>query len=464
MWTGHQIRFNNNLTQRLLELATQNGYLFDTQDFTFVTVRDRIRSFYNAFVSQKRKGLRNMAHKEDDGRHRCDNGPIGHGPSRNGRSLGTPPTTRGLNPGLDSLDRDHGGPNLTISPSLSLNHARYSQLQDATTRALTKPGKDSRHWRQAGDDSEPSCRRVSLERQPLQATQGSLMVGGCGGGGSQNSFTPVTTRPGRNSGVANAAPDRFMGDEAHSVEVGEAGAIPPGLLVMVVKLCTPVLNQRYQSCEHRRLAQDFLREGRWYHPTDADQRVEWWVHESPRRVHILMQQQALERTDPPKDHHENRTGPKDKQFADTTPTIVCSTEGPVNGTQRTSNPVQTGSASPNASLHESRRWDTPMAAFRLDAEASSHKELNVGLDGGPCSVSPAPRLTVSRSPFNFFQPPSFPADMVPSPALPVTGCPSRTAPCEALVVHQSATMNTAHPPTPPKLERGLLPTLAEPLP
>jgi hypothetical protein len=57
-YTVQQKHFNNNLTERLLEIATQYGYLFDTQDFTFVTVRDRIRCFYKSFVqSQKKRGF-----------------------------------------------------------------------------------------------------------------------------------------------------------------------------------------------------------------------------------------------------------------------------------------------------------------------------------------------------------------------------------------------------------------------
>jgi hypothetical protein len=619
-YTVQQRHFNNNLTERLLEFATQYGYLFDTQDFTFVSVRNQVRWFYNSFVRLQKEraarmgyaarmaGFRNLPDEENNDRHRREDGSIGHDPSRNGRSLGTPPTTLGLNPGLDNLDRGHRGPASTINPSLSLNHTHYSQFPDANTRALTKPGKDSLDGREAGDDDEPSCRRVSLERhqdqQPLapettpqsndgrsqgrpmhrpvatrardpivelggridgpdppcnyrgarkwdpfaghecqrsqknrrrvdvdgvqavgalsddgqrrrvtipagrivvdgkngaeprafrdflrqdqnrstrrvedsfpaavdgaamnldddewrsratksrlvenenrlsqredsrqrifvqpslRATQVSLMPEG--GGGSQNSsFASVMTRPAKKSEMANTASDRSMGDEAHSVVAAAAVAIPPGLVGMVVKQCTPVLNQRYDSGGRRRIAQRFLREGRWYHPTDADQPVEWWVDESLRRIHILMQQQALERTNPPKDHPENRGDPSEECVADTTPNKVCSTEGLVNGTQHKSRPALAHSTPTNASLHESRRWDTPTTAFDLDVEVCSHTKSNFGLVGGPCSVSPAPRLTGCRSPFNFFQPPSFPADMVPSPALPVTECPSRTTP------------------------------------
>jgi hypothetical protein len=56
-YTVQQKQFNNQLTKRLLTLATQHGYIFDTKDFNFVTVRDRIRCYYKSFVqSQKKRG------------------------------------------------------------------------------------------------------------------------------------------------------------------------------------------------------------------------------------------------------------------------------------------------------------------------------------------------------------------------------------------------------------------------
>ena len=41
-----------------MELATKHGYVFDTKDFGFVTVRDRIRCYYKSFVqSAKKRGI-----------------------------------------------------------------------------------------------------------------------------------------------------------------------------------------------------------------------------------------------------------------------------------------------------------------------------------------------------------------------------------------------------------------------
>lgn len=54
-YTLQQKQYNNLLTERLLELATQHGYVFDTKDFGFVTVRDRIRCYYKSFVQSARK-------------------------------------------------------------------------------------------------------------------------------------------------------------------------------------------------------------------------------------------------------------------------------------------------------------------------------------------------------------------------------------------------------------------------
>ena len=46
------------MTERLLELATEHGYIFDEVDFNFVTVRDRIRCYYKSFVqSAKKRGV-----------------------------------------------------------------------------------------------------------------------------------------------------------------------------------------------------------------------------------------------------------------------------------------------------------------------------------------------------------------------------------------------------------------------
>lgn len=57
-YTIEQKNYNNTLTQDLLSLATKHGYIFDTTDFTFVTVRDRIRCYYKSYVqSAKKRGI-----------------------------------------------------------------------------------------------------------------------------------------------------------------------------------------------------------------------------------------------------------------------------------------------------------------------------------------------------------------------------------------------------------------------
>lgn len=57
-YTVQQKKYNNELTERLLELATQHGYVFDTDSFNFVVVRDRIRCYYKSFVqSAKKRGV-----------------------------------------------------------------------------------------------------------------------------------------------------------------------------------------------------------------------------------------------------------------------------------------------------------------------------------------------------------------------------------------------------------------------
>ena len=57
-YTIQQKQYNNRLTDELLELATRYGYIFDTQEFSFVTVRDRIRCYYKSYVqSAKKRGV-----------------------------------------------------------------------------------------------------------------------------------------------------------------------------------------------------------------------------------------------------------------------------------------------------------------------------------------------------------------------------------------------------------------------
>lgn len=54
-YTAEQKQYNNWLTERLLEVADRNHYIFDPNDFNFVAVRDRIRCYYKSFVQTARK-------------------------------------------------------------------------------------------------------------------------------------------------------------------------------------------------------------------------------------------------------------------------------------------------------------------------------------------------------------------------------------------------------------------------
>jgi len=57
-YTMQQKNYNNRLTERLLELASENGYIFDEEVFSFVTVRDRIRCYFKSYVqSRKKRGV-----------------------------------------------------------------------------------------------------------------------------------------------------------------------------------------------------------------------------------------------------------------------------------------------------------------------------------------------------------------------------------------------------------------------
>lgn len=54
-YTVEQKQFNNQLTERLIELAEKYNYVFDQQDFNFVAIRDRIRCYYKSYVQTARK-------------------------------------------------------------------------------------------------------------------------------------------------------------------------------------------------------------------------------------------------------------------------------------------------------------------------------------------------------------------------------------------------------------------------
>lgn len=57
-YTIQQKKYNNRLTERLLDLAAEHHYVFNEDEFSFVTVRDRIRCFYKSYVqSSKKRGI-----------------------------------------------------------------------------------------------------------------------------------------------------------------------------------------------------------------------------------------------------------------------------------------------------------------------------------------------------------------------------------------------------------------------
>jgi hypothetical protein len=46
------------LTEQMIQLASQHRLVFDKNDFSFVTVRDRIRCYYKSYVqSLKKRGI-----------------------------------------------------------------------------------------------------------------------------------------------------------------------------------------------------------------------------------------------------------------------------------------------------------------------------------------------------------------------------------------------------------------------
>lgn len=57
-YTMEQKQYNNRLTERLIELASECGYVFDQNSFTFVSIRDRIRCYFKSYVqSRKKRGV-----------------------------------------------------------------------------------------------------------------------------------------------------------------------------------------------------------------------------------------------------------------------------------------------------------------------------------------------------------------------------------------------------------------------
>jgi hypothetical protein len=57
-YTQEQKQYNNELTERLLEVARKHNYEFDPIDFNFVSIRDRIRCYYKSYVQNcKKRGV-----------------------------------------------------------------------------------------------------------------------------------------------------------------------------------------------------------------------------------------------------------------------------------------------------------------------------------------------------------------------------------------------------------------------
>lgn len=57
-YTLQQKKYNNMLTEQMIQLASQHRLVFDKNEFSFVTVRDRIRCYYKSYVqSLKKKGI-----------------------------------------------------------------------------------------------------------------------------------------------------------------------------------------------------------------------------------------------------------------------------------------------------------------------------------------------------------------------------------------------------------------------
>jgi hypothetical protein len=54
-YTLEQKQYNNWLTDQLIEVAEKNHYVFDPEEFNFVSIRDRIRCYYKSYVQTARK-------------------------------------------------------------------------------------------------------------------------------------------------------------------------------------------------------------------------------------------------------------------------------------------------------------------------------------------------------------------------------------------------------------------------
>ncbi len=86
-YTSQQKRFNNMLTEQMIQLASQHGLVFDQEEFSFVTIRDRIRCYYKSYVqSLKKKGIICGYAAKKAGLHSFDgHGGYGHGHQEHGQ-------------------------------------------------------------------------------------------------------------------------------------------------------------------------------------------------------------------------------------------------------------------------------------------------------------------------------------------------------------------------------------------
>ena len=63
-YTAEQRKYNNDLTRGLLDVAAEEGYVFE--DFTFPMLRDRIRCYYKSYSQAVKKKARLQQKKAEE--------------------------------------------------------------------------------------------------------------------------------------------------------------------------------------------------------------------------------------------------------------------------------------------------------------------------------------------------------------------------------------------------------------
>jgi hypothetical protein len=72
-YTAEQKKYNNWLTNQVLQLAAENNFEFDPQEFNFVGIRDRVRCYYKSYVqTMRKKGIDVLPRKQEGGTHLQD--------------------------------------------------------------------------------------------------------------------------------------------------------------------------------------------------------------------------------------------------------------------------------------------------------------------------------------------------------------------------------------------------------